>query len=708
MSPKKLYLFIISLLVIINTYAQPWHRTYVTPIPSNEVLCYDYNQTYGGVICMNTNDDSVRYASDYYIVKINTSGDVIWQLRNGIDYSGRVVPIAMAQLTNGDYLIGGTTKVWPFNNDHLVFARLDSNGNIIHRIVKPGNGGTTQFDLNVMRANDKGYYISYLSGVTTLTEYLDKYDSSDNLVWSKAFPNYTLTTGRTADNGVAYITSTNMGKYDENGVLLYDNYIGPVNVTGSWYIQGTSDNNFIAFVWDTAITRLIKVNPTGHIIHQILLDHNFYFHFTTETSRGDYIMFGLNIYGYYRYDTGFNIIDSSVNPFNDSAYLITRIIPNNIGGGFCSYVRDSSGTSQIFAVNFDSLFNIHKDLQISLGSHCLVPGYVSHLHADLHNNGSVLVDTTFKVILDSNCTFVSSSIAPIATYGDTLVYKIDSLQPGCMDSIIIDIVVDSSIGMGSLLTFYAFSSYANNLGITDDSTVFCGTTVSSLDPNIKEVNRPYYFTRDKPLVYTIGYENTGNSPARNITLIDTLDSHLDLLSFKALNNSTDKASITWLADNVIKVFYANINLPDSMNNPDGSHGEFVFSINTREDANMGDSIFNTAYITFDFNNPIKTNTTTNIISLENAPIDTIPLSRVYNQVSIYPNPFSKQIFIGFPDTSTQWKVQILDVLGNKVFETIYKGNELEIEPTLPNGVYLLKVINLRNNNTITNKIIRKS
>ncbi len=708
MSPKKLYLFIISLLVIINTYAQPWHKTYVTPIPSNEVLCYDYSQNYGGVICLNTlNNSGDPYNSDYYIVKVNIRGDVQWQLRDAIDFRGRVVPIAMAQLTNGDYVIGGNTFVEPYENDIIVFTRLDSNGNIKNRITKPTNGFVIQSGLNVMRADNNGYYIAYFAGTSLLVEYLDKYDSSDNLVWSKTFTNCTLTTGKTADNGVAFITSTDMGKYDENGVLLYDNYIGPVNVTDSWYIIGTSDNGTIAYVGDTAISRLIKVNSDGHIIHQIVFNSNFYFGYTTETSRGDYIMEAPFINGFYRYDTGFHLIDTVANPFTENNFFSTAIIPNNIGGGFCAYLTDSAGTAHIYAVNFDSLFNIHKNLQISLGSHCLVPGYVSHLHADLHNNGSVIIDTTFKVILDSNCTFVSSSITPIATYGDTLVYKIDSLQPGCMDSIIIDIVVDSSIGMGSLLTFYAFSSYANNLGLTDDSTVFCGTTVSSLDPNIKEVNRPYYFTNDKPLVYTIGYENTGNSPARNITLIDTLDSHLDMLSFKALNNSSDKASITWLADNVIKVFYANINLPDSMSNPDGSHGEFVFSINTREDANLGDSIFNTTYITFDFNNPIKTNTTTNVISLKNAPHNTLPTSRIYDQVSIYPNPFSKQIFIGFPDTSTQWKVQIIDVLGNIAFETIYKGNELEIEPILPNGVYLLKVINLRNNNTITNKILRK-
>jgi uncharacterized repeat protein (TIGR01451 family) len=71
--------------------------------------------------------------------------------------------------------------------------------------------------------------------------------------------------------------------------------------------------------------------------------------------------------------------------------------------------------------------------------------------------------------------------------------------------------------------------------------------VNSYDPNMKEVYPvnvlPGY---DDWFTYTIHFQNTGNAPAFNIRLRDTLDANLDINSFEVRGYSHPaNISIKW-------------------------------------------------------------------------------------------------------------------------------------------------------------------
>src|SRR5690606_19417277 len=112
--------------------------------------------------------------------------------------------------------------------------------------------------------------------------------------------------------------------------------------------------------------------------------------------------------------------------------------------------------------------------------------------------------------------------------------------------------------------------------------------------------------------YLIRFQNTGNDTAFTVVVRDTLDANLDVTTLNLLGYShpmefkvSDQGMLTFTFNNIL--------LPDSNINEPASHGYIEYNIQSKKDLDFGTEIKNTAYIYFDFNPPIITNTTLNTI-----------------------------------------------------------------------------------------------
>ncbi len=739
---KSLLSAIILLTFSFSAQSQTWHKDYYKTQPPGTPLCYGYSVAYGGLICMSTADSFFsfnEFASDYYLVRLNKFGDTIWSKRNWLDtFSCRSIINAITQLSNGDYVIASTLYSYDslYSNTFFhgytcsIFYRLDSNGNILNVIRRVMDVDDGQ-DINVLKAENNGYYIVYScdsfynSSITSLDalaqSIIEKHDSNDVLLWSynfsgtynvvgsgtssallDAYPGIQIHSSSTVDNGVAFITRNNIGKLNADGSLAYSTSLTSLFPTYdyNYYMFCTSDTSTIVLISD-AVGHLCKFNSSGAVTHQIDLHDSLSFGNGTETSNGKYLIWNGYVSGFYLLAPDFTLLDSIRYPFTENMYGTAALIPNPYGGAFCAYPMGLD-TTHIYAINFDSLFNRYHDLKISMHSSCLVPGFTSHLHVGFFNNGVDTINTTAVVVIDSNTTFLSSVPAPILVSEDTLTYSIVSLPAGITDSLLININVDSTLGMGVILTFNSNSPYVNNIGSADDSITYCGTTISSLDPNFKSVNRPYYFTSDKSMIYTIGFENTGTYFASRIVVNDTLDPHLDPSTLKIISGSPVSPSLRWPAPNVAQFYYNDINLPDSISDPLNSYGQILFSIITKADAALGDVIKNTAYIYFDYNQPVATNTTINVISTADA---SLPTKTYYQNFSLFPNPSTGAITLDLPGKSVNWNISVSDISGKQVTNTTINDNQATLHLQLPQGVYMIKATNLDNHSTIIRKMV---
>ena len=232
------------------------------------------------------------------------------------------------------------------------------------------------------------------------------------------------------------------------------------------------------------------------------------------------------------------------------------------------------------------------------------------------------------------------------------------------------------------------------------ATIDCGTynntgsllqiLGNSYDPNDKNASTDYMnenyplgyldaFT-DDALSYTIRFQNTGTAPAQNIYIIDTLSAQLDWSSFTLLE-ATHPIQVVNLGNGIMRFEFNQIWLPDSTSNEPQSHGHLTYRISENANNPIMSTIENTAYIYFDWNDPIITNTTFN----QNMWLDQI--DEINGGLAIYPNPAQTQISLGLTEPS---QVLIKDINGKVIFnEQVGLGQTINVQ-AFESGIYLIE------------------
>jgi hypothetical protein len=233
---------------------------------------------------------------------------------------------------------------------------------------------------------------------------------------------------------------------------------------------------------------------------------------------------------------------------------------------------------------------------------------------------------------------------------------------------------------------------------------------NSYDPNNKLVQptgsgvQGFIPASTGKLEYTINFQNTGTAQAFNIYVLDTLDGDVDIASLEVLSSSHPQTT-TLLPGNVLKFNFSNIMLADSSSNEAGSHGFVKYSVAPDAGLSPGTEIKNTAFIYFDFNSPVVTNTALNTIEFPMG----IPEDHNY-QLAVFPNPAGNKTTIMFEDNSSQnIVVEIMNISGQKVFSeelTNFNGkyNRAIDLGQQASGVYLLQITT--NSSVVHHKIIK--
>jgi len=147
----------------------------------------------------------------------------------------------------------------------------------------------------------------------------------------------------------------------------------------------------------------------------------------------------------------------------------------------------------------------------------------------------------------------------------------------------------------------------------------CQPILDSYDPNDKQVmpqglTAQHYTPTNEALQYQIRFQNTGNDVAYRVAVVDTLSADLDIstLQVGAVSHPY-QMTITGRQRPILTFTFENIMLPDSASNPVGSNGFVQFSIKPKVALPDRTRIDNFADIFFDYNEPVRTNTTTNRI-----------------------------------------------------------------------------------------------
>ncbi|MEI8204161.1 MAG: T9SS type A sorting domain-containing protein [Bacteroidota bacterium] len=308
---------------------------------------------------------------------------------------------------------------------------------------------------------------------------------------------------------------------------------------------------------------------------------------------------------------------------------------------------------------------------------------------------------TLKVVIDPMyhyyLTFPNNYTPTIipATTGDTLIYTFQNLPYLNQFNIYSVLAPNINVTLGATATFKCITEVNGDCNPLNNFVTDSAIVIAAIDPNDKQVTPEGNIFNMTELNYSIRFQNTGNSSASKVVLIDTLDSHLDINTFHFLGSS-HPAVIQKLPGNIVKFNFDPIYLPDSGSNYFTSMGGVRFSIKPLGYYPIGTQIKNTAYIYFDDNAAVVTNTVVNTID-----------STVHNQIDLiqndnslftfFPNPAYNLLHIQLPQDYSTAEIKIYNLLGQIQQTMQVSSAESAINiAALARGAYMIEVRNDKN------------
>jgi uncharacterized repeat protein (TIGR01451 family) len=248
--------------------------------------------------------------------------------------------------------------------------------------------------------------------------------------------------------------------------------------------------------------------------------------------------------------------------------------------------------------------------------------------------------------------------------------------------------------------------------------IYCGLVTGSYDPNDKTgyptgVGATHKVLPNNPFEYRIRFQNTGTDTAFTVVVRDTLDLDLDIFSVRS-GASSHNYSFRIYGQRVLEWTFENIMLPDSNVNEPASNGFVTFTVDQNRDLADGVEINNTAYIYFDFNAPIITNTTSHIIDRgigSGVVVVNVENLNLTNSVSTnliaYPNPTTGKVEIRLNKTYSNVSAKVTDISGRVVSTHQYQNvDNLHLDVDAPSGIYFIEIITGGNEKTVL-KLIKE-
>jgi uncharacterized repeat protein (TIGR01451 family) len=419
---------------------------------------------------------------------------------------------------------------------------------------------------------------------------------------------------------------------------------------------------------------------------------------------------------------GYNVTSNQGNyqQFVDTSQSLTVKLKNTFNKFEIKPIERKLTTTSSFAQSYDNQdFRLvpkenFSDIEVSIVSSVQRPGFEGTLTLTYRNIGTTVLNGQIKLEKDPILLYVSAIPTENEINGHTIIWNYTDLKPFETRSITVKVKVPATTPINSKLTNKMFATFnlAGNYYESQKATELT-TVVGSYDPNDKTADVKNLDPKDiiarKPITYTIRFQNTGNYHAERVEVQDTISSLFDLSTLKTIAVSHPNCTVSIEKDRfkkgqptVVKWTFENIILPDSTSNEAASHGFVRFSIQPKQGLSIGTSLDNKAFIYFDYNLPIITNTSK--VKVEKA--SKTKENELEIPLKVYPNPSSDKIFVE-TNIVINGTLSLSNLLGQVYDYQLFTSSEVSIFDIqhLPKGVYILTLKTDQGN--VSRKIVKE-
>jgi hypothetical protein len=327
----------------------------------------------------------------------------------------------------------------------------------------------------------------------------------------------------------------------------------------------------------------------------------------------------------------------------------------------------------------------------------------------VYNAGGIMADSVNYDLFSQNGQIVVGKIF-LRPLDSITIFPVNLGLPAGLPS---HLVVRQEVSTGTVYSAASVENCNSRNGITPGflgglpgnepaaTSVVCWPVQAAYDPNEKYVtpsgtgpnnNVPY----DGLMKYQISFENEGSDTAYTIVVLDTLDSDLDIATFRMAGSTHSLThTVRHIEDGraVIRFVFRNIKLTYTAQDSVLSQGSLSFYIRAKEGLPMGTVIENTGHIYFDINPAVVTNTVRTTLS-EDAVVEPTAMRGSLStsaSLALNPNPASSQLAVKVTGQPLGYepKVRIMDANGRIVSTLTLTDSRLTINHLTP-GIYMLE------------------
>ena len=537
------------------------------------------------------------------------------------------------------------------------------------------------FDSNENTISNAAIQIQTGNGIQTVYSDINGYYSlvynSNNPIVINLNPNWSSMTGYTG--GVYTLLSENCDSNQVYNVGLNCGSNLPANCY-SGYVFCDANNNGVMNAGELPIPFApvyLGVSPTSNSSVTVYTDSTGFFSYCGQIGTSNIAVAWLNSQwlGYQGYSANSSLITlvGSANGNNQPGFLAV-----NCGGTPCT---DLWTTVTPWIGYYQ---NTTAHIKLNWGNYGPVAA------------GNYQLTLTFPAGVTVNTSSIQNSGYTIS--GNTITWNLSNLNTTFSNFDYVTFQVPGGLVNGAQHYFTSTISPVNSTDCNSQNNAGSLLQIlgNSYDPNDKTVQRPdFYWTTpisigteiidaalQDVLTYTIRFQNTGTAPAQNVYILDTLSSNLDWSTF-SLINASHPVQVFHQSNGLVRFEFDQIWLADSTTNEPGSHGDLVYRIAEKSTCLAGCEIENTAYIYFDWNDAIVTNTTYNL----NENIMGIYEDGI-NGWGIYPNPANNYLQIQGLET---FNYEIHDFAGKSILKGEGSANEMLNITKLMSGAYVITI-----------------
>ncbi len=666
-----------------------------------------------------------KFTGGIKTMKVTISGNVLWtnEEPSAALMNEPYQDIAVTVCPDGGYFVAAFVRFFPQGASRLVTIKYSSDGTKQWSNWEINSGSIPE----IAAFGDACYVLNWQD--------LRKYDANGQLLWSKnmaiqltgyywgaAFPRDLaiahdgglVLTGRTASN-IDGASNIFLAKISAEGDKIWMNEMGYDNLPeDAFAIQTTPDHGFLitAKRWaapnlpSASEAWLIKTDSagnngsnlvTGRLVNDLdddcVADPG-------EPGLSNHIVRAI-------FDAGelYRVSDSSGTvtfPVGEGATLLQISLDNNPYEVACLETIENFDLSVFDSVVYELPVGLIECplMNVDLGASQMRPCSTAYYFVHYCNEGtSVAENANIQLFLNQMLELTSADLPYTSPEPGLYLFQLGDLQAGeCGDfSVTCEVSCDAEIGDEVCSTVTAEPDT-----ICIESPVFyydppfwertCVTVQNSYDPNdkIPLAGTPTHIGLDSTLKYQIRFQNTGNDLAYNIVIRDTLSPHLEPLSFQP---GASSHPCRWeVGDNgTLKFIFEDILLPDSASNEPGSHGFVQFKIRQRPSLARNTPIENRAGIYFDFNPPILTNTTHQLVDYpDHLRYDSLTLcaGQAFNNVPVFADTVISQI-VFYPtfDSVITMSIEVLPAFEVSLDTSLAFGSLLGDIPVFAEGNY---------------------